>query len=399
MCQVIHDWDEMVPDNICQKWEAWKSSLKGLEKICIRRCIKPEGFGIIKEASLHHFSDASEEGYGQSTYLRLVNVSGKIHCCLLMGKSRVTPKKYVTIPRLELVAAVLSVKIAALIRRELDIEWKNETFWTDSKVVLGYINNNTKKFKIFVANRIQQIHEGSKISQWRYVPSKMNPADDASRGLDANKNTSSSKWFKGPEFLWHNETSWPAERTEAITDEDPEVKHSLTVNRIAESYGMLSYLTERILDWKKLKKIVAIMIQYKKKLQKIIRQKKKYHNIEDYTSEESYQDISMLQKAETEIIKMCQARHFWKEIEAVNAGNRVPSTSSIHQLDLFLDKYGVLIVGGRLAKSNFSHELKYPVLIPKYCTISQFIIRYYHEKTAHSGRGMTINEIRNEGYM
>ena len=45
-----------------------------------------------------------------------------------MGKSRVTPKKYVTIPRLELVAAVLSVKIAALIRRELDIEWKDETF-------------------------------------------------------------------------------------------------------------------------------------------------------------------------------------------------------------------------------------------------------------------------------
>ena len=62
-----------------------------------------------------------------------------------MGKSRVTPKKYVTIPRPELVAVVLSVKIAALIRRELEIEWKNETFWTESKVVLGYINNNTTK--------------------------------------------------------------------------------------------------------------------------------------------------------------------------------------------------------------------------------------------------------------
>ena len=162
--------------------------MKGLRKTCIRRCIKPEGFGIIKEASLHHFPDASEECYGQSTYLQLVNVYGKAHCCLFMGKSRVTPKKYVTISRPKLVAAVLSVtkKIVALIRRELDIEWKNETFWTDSKVVLGYINNNTKKFKIFVANRIQQIHEGSNVSQWRYVPSKMNPADDASRRLDAN---------------------------------------------------------------------------------------------------------------------------------------------------------------------------------------------------------------------
>ena len=98
---------------------------------------------MIKETSYHHFSDVLE-GYGQSTYLRLVNVSGKIHCCLLMGKSRVTPKKYVTIPRLELVAAVLSVKIAALTGRELDIEWENETFWTDSKVVLGYISNTKK---------------------------------------------------------------------------------------------------------------------------------------------------------------------------------------------------------------------------------------------------------------
>ena len=62
LCQVMHGWDEMILDNICQKWEAWESSLKGFEKICIRRCIKPDGFSIIKEASLHHFSGASEKG-------------------------------------------------------------------------------------------------------------------------------------------------------------------------------------------------------------------------------------------------------------------------------------------------------------------------------------------------
>ena len=121
----------------------------------------------------------------------------------------------------------------------------------------------------------------------------MNLADDASCGLDSNKNTSSSKWFKDPEFLQHTETSWPAERTEPIADEDPELKHLLTVNRITEN-GMLSYLTERISGWKKLKKIVAIMIQYKQKLLKIIRQKRQYHNIAGQVSEGSYQDISML---------------------------------------------------------------------------------------------------------
>ena len=128
-----------------------------------------------------------------------------------------------------MVAAVFSVKIAALIRRKLDTEWKNETFWTNSKVVLGYINNDTKKFKIFVANRIQQIHEGSNVGERRYVPSKMNLADDASRGLDPYKSTSSSRWFKGPDFLWRNETSWPLERTKPITNED--------VSDTQQSYG------------------------------------------------------------------------------------------------------------------------------------------------------------------
>ena len=95
---------------------------------------------------------------------------------------------------------------------------------------------------------------------------------------------------------------------------------------------------------------------------------------------------------------MCQARHLWKGINTVNAGNRVPRTSSIHQSDLFLYKDTVLRVGEGLVKSNLSHELKHPILVPKYCNISQLIIRYYHEKTAHFGRGMTINDIRNAGY-
>ena len=105
----------------------------------------------------------------------------------------------------------------------------------------------------------------------------------------------------------------------------------------------------------------------------------------------------MLQKEEAEIVKMCQAKHFSKEAEAINTKNRELSTSRIHQLDLFLDKDGVFRVGGRLANENFSHELKHTVFVSKYCTISQLIIRHYHEKTAHSGRGMTINETRNAG--
>ena len=96
--------------------------------------------------------------------------------------------KYTSIPRLELAAAVLSTKMSAIIRKELQYEDLVEYYWTDSQVVLGYLRNTHKRFKVFVANRVQQIREHT-VSQWNYVPSKMNPADCASRGLTgSNKN-------------------------------------------------------------------------------------------------------------------------------------------------------------------------------------------------------------------
>ena len=124
-----------------------------VEELHIQRCLQPIGFGTVVSLSIHHFSDASENGYGQCSYLRLVNQDGKIHCSLLVGKSRVPPKKFVSIPRLELTAAVLSVKMACTLRKELGIKVAKEIFWTDSQVVLAYIRSNSKRFKVFVANQ------------------------------------------------------------------------------------------------------------------------------------------------------------------------------------------------------------------------------------------------------
>ena len=94
-------------------------------------------FGKIVETSLNHFSDASEKGYGQCSYIQLVNDEGKIHCSLLVGKSKVTPKKFLSNPRLELTAAVLSVKMACLIKKELNLGNITERFWTNSQMVLA----------------------------------------------------------------------------------------------------------------------------------------------------------------------------------------------------------------------------------------------------------------------
>ena len=117
-------------------------------------------------------------------------------------------KKFISVPRLELTAAVLSMKMACLLKKELDINFVDEVFWTDSKVILGCITNTVKRFKTFFANRVQQTKEKTDVQQWHYVPTKENPADDASRGLNAAKGNSSSRWFQGPRFLWQEDKIW-----------------------------------------------------------------------------------------------------------------------------------------------------------------------------------------------
>ena len=146
-----------MPDDIRAKWEKWRGELHELAELKIRRCYKPDNFGEVKLVELHSFSDASINGYGQCSYLRMVNNRDEVHCSLVMAKSRVTPLKPVTVPRLELTAAMVSTKISSFLLKELSYEDIHEFFWTDSKVVLGYISNEARRFHTFVANRVQAI--------------------------------------------------------------------------------------------------------------------------------------------------------------------------------------------------------------------------------------------------
>ena len=89
-----------------------------------------------------------------------------------------------------------------MLRDELDIHISSEVFWTDSQVVLGYINNDSQRFQIFVANCVQFIGDNTDIEQWHYISTHDNPEDDASRGLDSKNSGRIKRWFNGPEFLW-----------------------------------------------------------------------------------------------------------------------------------------------------------------------------------------------------
>ena len=122
LCNQDIQWDTEVSSSVKKDWKNWFTKLKHIEGLHIRRCMKPDNFSKVVNVSRHHFSDASELGYGQCSYIRIINEIARVHCSLLLGKSRVVPMKFISIPRLELNAAVLSVKMACLLKKELKLE-------------------------------------------------------------------------------------------------------------------------------------------------------------------------------------------------------------------------------------------------------------------------------------
>ena len=227
LCKMKLGWDEEIPLEYNVRWQKWLIDLPMLSKLAIDRCFKPANFGTIAYSQLHHFSDASEIGFGSVSYLRLVDINDRVHCAILQGKSRLAPLKKFTIPRLELSATTVSVRSDKAIKREQELPLTEPSvFWTDSTSVLRYVNNEDKRFHTFVANRIAIIRDGYDPNQWRYVSGESNPGDDLSRGLSAETLLDRERWIKGPEFLWMRMEVWPRNPTmlDSILDTDPEVK-------------------------------------------------------------------------------------------------------------------------------------------------------------------------------
>ena len=161
-------------------WADWFGSLPELGYVRLNRCILAADKQPAR-VELHTIMDANSIGYGSCSYTRVEYFDNSVQYCFVMGKLRVAPVKRVTIPSLELVAAVLGAKLSDLIRRELNVKFNAEYFWTDASIVLRYIRNSSARFDSFVANRIELLHAYTSVDQWRYVPGTLKMADIASR--------------------------------------------------------------------------------------------------------------------------------------------------------------------------------------------------------------------------
>ncbi|XP_073258669.1 uncharacterized protein [Porites lutea] len=173
--------DDLIPEDLQSLWNEWKCKLAVLSQVQVPRCHLIDS--TVVNISLHLFSDASEDGYGMCSYLRFVYACGTVRCSFLIGRSRSSPVRPISIPRLELQAVTMSVKMYRVLVDELTYKISNATFWSDSQTKLQYIKNVSKQFQTYVANCVVEIREVTSPDQWRHCPGKVNPADDASCGL------------------------------------------------------------------------------------------------------------------------------------------------------------------------------------------------------------------------
>ncbi|KAK3728195.1 hypothetical protein QZH41_004910 [Actinostola sp. cb2023] len=391
LCRKKLKWDDIIPEKELRDWETWLKDLPKLEQFAIKRCFKPQYLTAIKSCELYHFSDASELGYGAASYLRLVTETGQVHCALVMAKSRLTSLKHVTIPRLELTAAVLATRLDRMIRKEIAYPIDKSTFWTDSTCVLRYIRNQEKRFQVFVANRVTKILSQSEETQWRYVDTASNPADEASRGMTVDVLLQNLRWTNGPEFLHQTEDAWPQQPADfgLIADNDPEVKREITVCATEAKPDPVTEIIERFSSWNRLKRITAWILRYKSKLQQATARRKANDHVKFQAASEIHPiEVVELQNAESALLRHVQKRCFSEELLILKPVNphcdlrkkiAVQKGSNIYKLDPILTD-GLLRVGGRLHRAPIDDETRHPIVLPKKHHIVELITSKEHSK-------------------
>ena len=420
LCHDGIEWDDPVPSHVHSQWEKWRSELPLLEKITIARCVKPSGFGEPVVTELHSFSDASDVGLGQVTYLRLVNNLNQVHVSFLMGKARVAPLKPMSTPRRELTTAMISVNVASMLSMELKYEDPVQVFYTDSSVVLGYVRNEAKRFHTYVGNRVHHIRDRSEPQQWHYVASMINPADIASRGTAPKQLSEHESWFKGPSFLWENNvTILNSNPLPDLDPEDAEVRKEKSVALISNKVscqGKEPNTFPKVLEQERFNH--SSLSRLKRNIVRIQRmiEKNRPNQQFNWRPVSGPPMVKEMRLAEEIILKSVQFWNFNEEIQVLqnlsdedrmfqnrqNAHTRnkkLKQTSSLFRLDPFLDEKGVLRVGGRLQKAAVAYEVKHPVIIPKKSHLTELLIRHYHnQEQHHQGCGMTHNAVRQAGY-
>ncbi|XP_024869854.1 uncharacterized protein LOC112453358 [Temnothorax curvispinosus] len=201
------EWDTPIPEDLLTRWTDYSTDLCKINDVRI-----PRWTGMHRNmigVELHGFADASSRAYAAVVYLRVPHSNSNIQISLLAAKTKVAPLKTVSVPRLELNAVVLLIRLLEWVRTSLKFEGVLLFGWTDSNIVLAWIRQHLSRWNSYVANRVSEIQTRLPSMNWNHVRSKDNPADCASRGLSATELVRHELWWSGPPWLRKHSDSWP----------------------------------------------------------------------------------------------------------------------------------------------------------------------------------------------
>ncbi|GFW76139.1 integrase catalytic domain-containing protein [Trichonephila clavipes] len=355
-------WSDELPFKEEKEWRRFIDSLKAVNNISIDRCI------VIHRAEsieLHAFSDASEKAYGSSIYLKSISALGEVKVCLVTSKSRVSPLKQISIPRLELCGAVLAAKLMKKVKEALNLQITAVYFWSDSTIVISWIHRESRELKTFVANRVSKIHQLSSRDQWHHIASEQNPADVLSRGLLPEELRDDSLRWHGPELLQSTYSTTVISEPTQRDDFDCELRVSertLETSLLnSKNFDFFNHLMDLSNNYFKIIHIVSYIYRF-------------IENCRSKVKKRGPLTTSEVNDAETWLIKQDQS--------GINLSD--PS-GNLKSLNIFQDDKGILRVGGRLEKASIPYSQKHPAILAKNSKLSKIYFITLHKKLFHVG--------------
>ncbi|XP_062538392.1 uncharacterized protein LOC134206680 [Armigeres subalbatus] len=383
-------WDDLIPEELRETWRRWLQALHQLPELKFPRCYfsnySPES---LKSLQLHIFVDASEAAYSCVAYFRIVD-RGHIRCVLVSARTKVAPLKPMSIPRLELQAAVIGTRLMKSIQQSHTLTIDRRTIWSDSRTVLSWIQSDQRKYRQFVAFRVGEILEETKLDEWRWVPTRLNVADEATKWGNGPNLREDSRWFRGPEFLYLEESQWPTHGLPAAdTGEEQRGVHAHHRNA-----------TETVIDFERFSNLQRLIrtVGYVRRFAAVLRK--------TFVAEIAASPVlsrQELQEAEFTLWRWIQAEAYFGELLILvknrelqpHQRKKFDKASPLRKLSLFIDNVGVIRLDGRLRNApHASYATKFPVVLPKNHYGTRLLVLWYHQRFAHGNSQTVINEIR-----
>lgn len=381
------NWDEPINARLLMPWREWVKELQNIEMIKIPRQYAPVN-PLETKVQLIIFVDASETGFAATGYF-LFTTNDHSHVAHVMAKAKVAPLKQLSMPKLELQGAVLGVRTATSIKDLHSFPIDDVLFLSDSRVVLAWITARNLKLKQFVALRISEILDGSTRAQWYHIGSKHNVADDGTKCNDPTMGNTTTRWFKGADFLSKPREEWPI--TAALELESQTVVSAVHCipPTIPLSFTTLDDIAEKYKSkWATYVRILARILKLSLK-----------NNTNTGFIRCNYINPKELRRAEEILFRKIQVDSFPNEVTALMNGEAVHKASSILSLTPRLAADGVIRLSSRAQQANTSYAARNPAVLPNKHELVDLMIQHYHELNFHIAEDTTIADIRERAWI